>query len=57
MAKSTKTKKNVSVNQLKEVVEQQAEQAQQQETQPGQQQVQVNVDFLRTTRVHIAMPC
>ena len=25
--------------------------------QPGQNQVQVNVDFLRTTRVHIAMPC
>jgi hypothetical protein len=24
---------------------------------PGQQQVQVNVDFLKTTRVHIAMPC
>jgi hypothetical protein len=25
--------------------------------QPGQNQVQVNGDFLRTTRVHIAMPC
>jgi hypothetical protein len=25
--------------------------------QPGQQQVQVNVDFLKTTRTHIAMPC
>jgi hypothetical protein len=24
---------------------------------PGQTQVQVNVDFLKTTRVHIAMPC
>jgi hypothetical protein len=24
---------------------------------PAQNQVQVNVDFLRTTRVHIAMPC
>jgi len=24
---------------------------------PGQQQIQVNVDFLRTTKVHIAMPC
>jgi len=24
---------------------------------PGQQQVQVNVDFLKTTRTHIAMPC
>ena len=27
------------------------------ELQPGQQQVQVNVDFLRTTKCHIAMPC
>lgn len=26
-------------------------------TQPGQQQIQVNVDYLRTTRVHICMPC
>jgi hypothetical protein len=25
--------------------------------QPGQQQVQVNVDYLKTTRVHICMPC
>ena len=25
--------------------------------QPGQQQIQVNVDFLKTTRVHICMPC
>ena len=32
-----------------------AEQAQQ--PGPGQTQVQVNVDFLKTTRVHIAMPC
>jgi hypothetical protein len=24
---------------------------------PGQQQIQVNVDYLRTTRVHICMPC
>jgi len=23
----------------------------------GQQQIQVNVDYLRTTRVHICMPC
>jgi hypothetical protein len=33
------------------------EQAQQEQAQPGQQQIQVNVDFLRTTRVHICMPC
>jgi hypothetical protein len=26
-------------------------------TQPGQQQIQVNVDYLKTTRVHIMMPC
>jgi len=25
--------------------------------QPGQQQIQVNIDYLRTTRVHICMPC
>jgi hypothetical protein len=25
--------------------------------QPGQQQIQVNVDYLKTTRVHIMMPC
>jgi hypothetical protein len=24
---------------------------------PGQQQIQVNIDFLKTTRVHICMPC
>ena len=23
----------------------------------GQQQIQVNVDYLKTTRVHICMPC
>jgi len=31
--------------------------ADQNNQQSGQQQIQVNVDFLRTTRVHIAMPC
>jgi hypothetical protein len=25
--------------------------------QPGQNQIQVNIDYLRTTRVHICMPC
>jgi hypothetical protein len=29
----------------------------QQTPQPGQNQIQVNIDFLRTTRVHICMPC
>jgi hypothetical protein len=28
-----------------------------QQPQPGQQQIQVNVDYLKTTRVHICMPC
>jgi hypothetical protein len=37
------------------VVETQAQA--QQAPQPGQNQIQVNVDFLRTTRVHICMPC
>jgi hypothetical protein len=27
------------------------------QSQPGQQQIQVNVDYLKTTRVHICMPC
>ena len=26
-------------------------------SQPGQQQIQVNIDYLKTTRVHICMPC
>mgnify|MGYP003335687891 CR=1 FL=1 len=32
-----------------------AEQTQQ--PQPGQQQIQVNVEYLKTTKVHICMPC
>ena len=28
-----------------------------QQPQPAQQQIQVNVDFLKTTKVHICMPC
>jgi hypothetical protein len=27
------------------------------QAQPGQQQIQVNIDYLKTTRVHICMPC
>ena len=49
--KKSKTQKTVPVEKVQEI----AEQAQEQQVQPGQ--VQVNVDFLRTTRVHIAMPC
>jgi len=29
----------------------------QQQAQAGQQQIQVNIDYLKTTRVHICMPC
>ena len=31
--------------------------SEQQQPQPGQQQIQVNIDYLKTTRVHICMPC
>jgi len=34
-----------------------AEQAAQEQQQPQEGQIQVNVDYLRTTKVHIAMPC
>jgi len=55
--KTTKTKqeKTVPVEKVQELVEQQAADKATQQTQAGQ--IQVNVDFLRTTRVHIAMPC
>lgn len=59
--KKTKTEKTVPVEKVQELVEQQAQAApaaeapKQEAPQPGQ--VQVNVDFLRTTKVHIAMPC
>lgn len=63
MARKTKSPKaaakkeeaTVPVEKLEEIVEQQAES--QQDQAPKEGQVQVNVDFLRTTRVHIAMPC
>jgi hypothetical protein len=51
MAKK-KPEKKVPVEKLNEITEQQS---QEQKPQPGQ--VQVDVDYLRTTRVHIAMPC
>ena len=54
MAKKKPTEeKTVPVEKVQEI----AEQAQQEQQQAGQNQVQVNVDFLKTTRVHIAMPC
>lgn len=53
--KTSKTEKTVSVEQVQEAVQEiKEEQAQQA---PAAGQVQVNVDFLRTTKVHIAMPC
>jgi hypothetical protein len=61
MARKPTTKKNIAPNgeertipveQVHEIAEQAA-----QEQQPQEGQIQVNVDFLRTTKVHIAMPC
>ena len=56
-AKATKastTEKSVPVEKVQEI----ADQAQATQNQaPAAGQVQVNVDFLRTTKVHIAMPC
>ena len=60
MAKKTKAEeKTVPVEKVQEIVEQQqaAPNSEQAPPAPGQNQVQVNVDFLKTTRVHIAMPC
>lgn len=71
--KKSKTKKEIPVEQVKEVITEIAESSEQtaesivkdveksveqpKEQQPQQNQVQVNVDFLRTTKPHIAMPC
>jgi hypothetical protein len=63
MARKPKAEKTVPVEKLEEIVEQAQAEAQtdatetkeEQKPQPGQ--VQVNVDFLKTTKVHIAMPC
>ena len=52
--KATKEPKTVPVEKVQEIAAQ-AQTAQNQAPAPGQ--VQVNVDFLRTTKVHIAMPC
>ena len=52
--KTTKEPKTVPVEKVQEIAAQ-AQAAQNQTPTPGQ--VQVNVDFLRTTKVHIAMPC
>ena len=54
--KKTKTEKaTVPVEKLQEIIP--SPPIQTQPTPPPDGQVQVNVDFLKTTRVHIAMPC
>jgi hypothetical protein len=57
--KKSKTEKKIPVEAVQELAQQAQESTvqteQTQQPQPGQ--IQVNVDFLRTTRVHIAMPC
>ena len=58
-AKTTKASKkkeeaNIPLETLQEKIEEIAD-APPQELAPGQ--IQVNVDFIRTTKVHIAMPC
>lgn len=52
--KATTEAKTVPVEKVQEIAAQAAQNPQ--ET-PAPGQVQVNVDFLRTTKVHIAMPC
>ena len=52
------TEATVPVEKVEEIAEQAAaESAENKEQAPAAGQVQVNVDFLRTTKVHIAMPC
>jgi hypothetical protein len=56
--KSTKEPKTVPVEKIQEIAVQAATNAPSGEQQaPQAGQVQVNVDFLKTTKVHIAMPC
>ena len=56
--KPTKQAKTVPVAKVEEIAEQAAaESAENKEQAPQAGQVQVNVDYLRTTKVHIAMPC
>ena len=53
--KTAKSEKTVPVEKVQEAVQEIKEEQAQQAPAPGQ--VQVNVDYLRTTKVHIAMPC
>ena len=56
--KTKATEKTVPVEMVQEIAAQAAvEQTQKAADAPVAGQVQVNVDFLRTTKVHIAMPC
>lgn len=55
--KATKEPKTVPVEKVQEIAAQAAEQAAQAPAAPAPGQVQVNVDYLKTTKVHIAMPC
>jgi hypothetical protein len=60
--KATKEEKTVPVEMVQEIAEQAAAEQAAKADAPADQapvagQVQVNVDFLRTTKVHIAMPC
>jgi hypothetical protein len=59
MAKKNKAEEaTVPVEKVQELVENNPAPGQEQApAAPAQNQVQVNVDFLKTTRVHIAMPC
>ena len=56
--KATQEEKTVPVEQVQEIAQQAAENPPTETpAAPAPGQVQVNVDFLRTTKVHIAMPC
>jgi hypothetical protein len=56
--KTKASEKTVPVEMVQEIADQAAvEQTQKAADAPAAGQVQVNVDFLRTTKVHIAMPC
>ena len=60
MARKPNTKKSVAAEEKTvpvEKIHEIAEQAAAEQQTPVEGQIQVNVDFLRTTKVHIAMPC
>ena len=57
MAKKKQTQEEATIPVVQAVEAIQEIQEQDAPAAPAQNQVQVNVDFLKTTRVHIAMPC